>query len=75
MKRSTDRILTTHAGSLPRPLDILQMVRAKARGEAVDEKKLNARVKEAVTEVVRQQADVGLDVVEEGAFGTPRFVT
>jgi 5-methyltetrahydropteroyltriglutamate--homocysteine methyltransferase len=75
MKRSTDRILTTHAGSLPRPLDILQMVRAKARGEAVDEKKLNARVKEAVTEVVRQQADVGLDVVDDGEFGKPSFVT
>ena len=44
MKRSTDRILTTHAGSLPRPADILQMVRAKARGEPVDEKKLSARV-------------------------------
>jgi 5-methyltetrahydropteroyltriglutamate--homocysteine methyltransferase len=75
MKRSTDRILTTHAGSLPRPPDILQMVRAKARGEAVDEKKLSARVKEAVTEVVRQQADVGLDVVDDGEFGKPSFVT
>jgi len=75
MKRSTDRILTTHAGSLPRPPDILQMVRAKARGEPVDEKKLSARVKEAVTEVVRQQADVGLDVVDDGEFGKPSFVT
>jgi len=75
MKRSTDRILTTHAGSLPRPPDILQMVRAKARGEPVDEKKLAARVKEAVTEVVRQQADVGLDVIDDGEFGKPSFVT
>ncbi len=75
MKRSTDRILTTHAGSLPRPADILQMVRAKARGEPVDEKKLSARVKEAVTEVVRQQVDAGLDVVDDGEFGKPSFVT
>ena len=75
MKRSTDRILTTHAGSLPRPPDILQMIRAKARGEPVDEKKLSARVKEAVTEVVRQQADVGLDVIDDGEFGKPSFVT
>ena len=75
MKRSTDRILTTHAGSLPRPADILQMIRAKARGEPVDEKKLAARVKEAVTEVVRQQADVGLDVIDDGEFGKPSFVT
>ena len=75
MKRSTDRILTTHAGSLPRPPDILHMIRAKARGEPVDEKKLSGRVKEAVTEVVRKQADVGLDVIDDGEFGKPSFVT
>ena len=75
MKRSTDRILTTHAGSLPRPPDILQTIRAKARGEPVDEKKLAARLKEAVTEVVHQQADVGLDVIDDGEFGKPSFVT
>src|SRR3954466_11265141 len=75
MKRSTDRILTTHAGSLPRPTDILQMIRAKSRGEAVDEQKLNSRVKEAVADVVRQQADVGLDVIDDGEFGKPSFVT
>jgi 5-methyltetrahydropteroyltriglutamate--homocysteine methyltransferase len=75
MKRSTNRILTTHAGSLPRPPDILQMIRATARGEPVDEKKLAARVKEAVTEVVRKQADVGLDVIDDGEFGKPSFVT
>ena len=75
MKRSIDRILTTHAGSLPRPPDILQMIRAKSRGEAVDEQKLGARVKEAVTDVVRQQADVGLDVIDDGEFGKPSFVT
>jgi 5-methyltetrahydropteroyltriglutamate--homocysteine methyltransferase len=75
MQRSTDRILTTHAGSLPRPQDILQMVRAKARGEAVDEQKLAARVKEAVAEVVRKQVDTGLDVIDDGEFGKPSFVT
>jgi 5-methyltetrahydropteroyltriglutamate--homocysteine methyltransferase len=75
MQRSTDRILTTHAGSLPRPADILQMVRAKARGEAIDEQKLAARVKEAVAEVVRKQADTGLDVIDDGEFGKPSFVT
>ena len=75
MQRSTDRILTTHAGSLPRPPDILQMVRAKARGEVVDEQKLAARVKEAVAEVVRKQVDTGLDVIDDGEFGKPSFVT
>jgi 5-methyltetrahydropteroyltriglutamate--homocysteine methyltransferase len=75
MQRSTDRILTTHAGSLPRPTDILQMVRAKARGEAVDELKFAARVKEAVAGVVRKQVDTGLDVIDDGEFGKPSFVT
>src|SRR4051794_27358949 len=75
MKRSTDRILTTHAGSLPRPADILQMIRAKSRGEAVDEHKLGSRVKEAITDVVRRQADTGIDVIDDGEFGKPSFVT
>jgi 5-methyltetrahydropteroyltriglutamate--homocysteine methyltransferase len=51
------------------------MIRAKARGEAVDEQKLGARVKEAVADVVRQQADTGLDVIDDGEFGKPSFVT
>jgi 5-methyltetrahydropteroyltriglutamate--homocysteine methyltransferase len=75
MKHSTERILTTHVGSLPRPPDLLQMVRAKARGEPVDEQKLASRVKEAVAEVVRKQVDTGLDVIDDGEFGKPSFVT
>lgn len=75
MQRSTDRILTTHAGSLPRPSDILQMIRAKSRGEPVDEGKLATRTKEAVVEVVRRQVDIGLDVIDDGEFGKPSFVT
>jgi 5-methyltetrahydropteroyltriglutamate--homocysteine methyltransferase len=75
MQRSTGRILTTHAGSLPRPPDILQMVRAKARGESVDEQNLAARVKEAVAEVVHKQVDTGLDVIDDGEFGKASFVT
>lgn len=75
MRRSTERILTTHAGSLPRPADLLQMVRAKARGEPVDEPKLASRIKEAVTEIVHQQVDAGLDVIDDGEFGKPSFVT
>ena len=75
MQRSTDRILTTHAGSLPRPADILAMVRAKSRGEAVDEQILRSRVREAVAEVVHRQADIGLDVIDDGEFGKPSFVT
>ena len=75
MKRSTDRILTTHAGSLPRPNDLLQTIRAKARGETVDEAALGARVGEAVAEVVRKQVATGIDVIDDGEFGKPSFVT
>ena len=75
MQRSEDRILTTHAGSLPRPADILQMMRARSRGEAVDEKLLAARVHESVAHAVRQQVDLGIDVVDDGELGKPSFVT
>ncbi len=70
-----DRILTTHAGSLPRPIDLLEMVRAKARGEAIDDAAFAKRLKEAVAEIVRRQADLGVDIVDDGEFGKPSFVT
>jgi len=54
MQRSTDRILTTHVGSLPRPPDLQQMLQAKDRGEPYDEAAFEARVKEAVAEAVRR---------------------
>jgi 5-methyltetrahydropteroyltriglutamate--homocysteine methyltransferase len=75
MQRSTDRILTTHAGSLPRPADLLQMMRAKARAEPVDEAALAARVRSAVAEIVRKQVDLGIDVIDDGELGKPSFVT
>ena len=55
MKRSTERILTTHVGSLPRPPDLLEMIQAKERGGAFDAAGFAARVKSAVAEVVRRQ--------------------
>jgi 5-methyltetrahydropteroyltriglutamate--homocysteine methyltransferase len=75
MHRSTDRILTTHAGSLPRPRDLLEMVRTRARGERVDEDAFHTRLRLAVGEIVRRQADLGIDVVDDGEFGKPSFVT
>jgi 5-methyltetrahydropteroyltriglutamate--homocysteine methyltransferase len=75
MQRSTDRILTTHAGSLPRPRDLLAMVRARSRGERVDEDAFQTRLRMAVGEIVRRQADLGIDVVDDGEFGKPSFVT
>ena len=75
MQRSTGRILTTHTGSLPRPLDLLQMIRAKANGVPVDEKALAARVRSGVAEIVKSQVDLGIDVVNDGEFSKASFVT
>jgi 5-methyltetrahydropteroyltriglutamate--homocysteine methyltransferase len=72
---STDRILTTHAGSLPRPDDVVEIVRAQARGDRRDDAADAKRLRSAVAEVVRKQADIGLDIVDDGEFGKPSFVT
>jgi len=74
-RRDVNRILTTHAGSLPRPIDLLEMVRTKARGDAVDERAFAARLKSAVADIVRKQADLGIDIVDDGEFSKPSFVT
>src|ERR1700674_3418881 len=74
MKRSTERILTTHAGSLPRPADLLAMSEAQQDGKPVD-RVYEARLSEAVGEIVRKQADLGIDSVDEGEYGKPGFVT
>ena len=65
MKRSTDRILTTHTGSLPRPADLLPMIHARESGEPYDEQAFHTRVKSAVAEVVRQQASAGIGCVPD----------
>ncbi len=69
MKRSTRRILTSHAGSLPRPDRLLEVNRAKVAGEAYDSGDYAARLKEAVGEVSRHQAEIGIDVINDGEFG------
>ena len=66
MKRSTDRFLTTHTGSLPRPEDLIRMMYAKQEGVPVDPAALSERVASAVEEVLRKQADAGVDVVNDG---------
>lgn len=74
MKRSSDRILTTHAGSLPRPADLLQMIQAKERGQPYDREAYASRVRTAVAESVRKQAEIGLDIVDDGEMGKPGFI-
>jgi 5-methyltetrahydropteroyltriglutamate--homocysteine methyltransferase len=64
MKRSDDRIVTTHVGSLPRPNDLIELY----RDDAPDDRLL-PRLKSAITDVVRRQADTGIDIVNDGEFG------
>jgi len=66
MKRSNDRILVTHAGSLPRPEDLIALNRDEPGGEATA-----ARLRTAVAEVVARQSSLGVDVVNDGEFGKP----
>jgi 5-methyltetrahydropteroyltriglutamate--homocysteine methyltransferase len=73
MKRSTDRILTTHCGSLARPTDLLDLMKAKINGEIYDENAYAQRVRSAVAEIVRKQVDCGIDVVADGEQGKPGF--
>ena len=69
MKHSRHRILTTHAGSLPRPDDLIEAYRSRESGTAVDEPALQAKLRSAVTEVVRRQREAGIDVPGDGEFG------
>lgn len=73
MQRSTSRILTTHCGSLPRPTDLLDLMKAKINGEPYDESAYEARLRSAVADVVRQQVDCGIDVVTDGEQGKRGF--
>jgi len=68
MKRSQNRILTTHAGSLIRPPEVAAFDIARQSGESVDEQAYDAVLKAAVSDVVRRQADAGIDVVDDGEF-------
>jgi 5-methyltetrahydropteroyltriglutamate--homocysteine methyltransferase len=74
MKRSEGRILTTHAGSLPRPADLLKLIQAKERGETYDEVTFAARVRAAVKAIVAKQIQLGLDVIDDGEMGKPGFI-
>jgi 5-methyltetrahydropteroyltriglutamate--homocysteine methyltransferase len=73
MKRSTDRILTTFAGSLARPEDLLTLMEAKEAGQPYDSAAYEARVKSAVAESVRMQADSGVDIICDGEQGKASF--
>src|SRR6266571_2799159 len=69
MKRSSDRILTTHVGSLIRPPELQAMLRARQKNEGFDQKAFDRQLTQSVGDIVRQQAATGIDVVSDGEFG------
>ena len=73
MKRSSDRILTTHCGSLARPKELLDLMKAKVTGEPFDKNAYAQQVRSAVAETVREQAARGIDVITDGEQGKPGF--
>ena len=73
VKRSLDRILTTHTGSLPRPTDLLELITGAAAGDTRRRDERDARLTTAVAEVVRRQAQCGIDVVSDGEYGKLGF--
>jgi 5-methyltetrahydropteroyltriglutamate--homocysteine methyltransferase len=75
MRRSTERILTTHAGSLPRPDDLFAMIEDREQGKPIDRGAYDARVRGAVAEIVRKQLALGLDIIDDGEQSKPGFVT
>ena len=75
MKRSVDRILTTHTGSLPRPADLIRTMFAREEGVPVDGTALGVRIRSAVAEVVRKQVDAGIAVVNDGEVSKPSYAT
>jgi 5-methyltetrahydropteroyltriglutamate--homocysteine methyltransferase len=74
MRRSTTRILTTHVGSIPRPEQLRELLKARRDGQSVDDALLDARIHEAILDVVKRQAEAGIDVVSDGEMGKTMFL-
>ena len=73
MKRSTERILTSHVGSLARADSLIPLLRLREQGQPYDRDDLARRVREAVTAVVRHQVEAGIDIVTDGEQGKSSF--
>jgi 5-methyltetrahydropteroyltriglutamate--homocysteine methyltransferase len=73
VQHSTDRILTTHVGSLPRPPDVLEVLSQKESSQAYDKALWDQRVSQAVTNSVHRQVEVGIDIVTDGELGKNSF--
>src|SRR5216684_1452861 len=75
MKTSQDRILTTHTGSLPRPPELRTVLVKKDQGEPYDKAELGRLTREAVIAIVRRQAEVGIDIINDGEMSKPGYST
>lgn len=73
--RNTDRFLTTHVGSLPREQDLMQMMWAREDGVPVDKDALQARIRQAVADIVRKQRECGVAIVNDGEMSKPSYAT
>src|ERR1700726_2628416 len=75
MKRSTDRILTTHTGSLARPDALLEMMREKEKHRLYDQGAFPARARQAVLDAVRRQCEIGVDIPSDGEQSKSGFTS
>ena len=75
LQQNTDRIQTTHIGSLPRPHALLDLLKAKLTGQPYDQQALDETLRTSVAEVVRKQVECGIDIVTDGEFSKPGFFT
>ncbi len=73
MKHSTERILTTHTGSLPRPDSLMRLMFARERGEAIEADELAEAVRNAATEAVKRQVALGIDLISDGEMSKIGF--
>ena len=75
LQQNTDRIQTTHIGSLPRPHDLLDIMKARLTGQPYDESRYRELLTKSVTDCVRKQVECGIDLVTDGEFSKPGFFT
>ena len=75
MKLSTDHILTTHVGSLPRPQEVVDLLFAQDRGETVEEAKFDETMRRAAADLVKRQAEAGIDIVSDGEVSKISYAT
>ena len=75
MKRSTDRILTTHTGSLPRSVPLQELLRQREDQQDFDPASFHSSIRDAVADIVARQQDIGIDVVNDGEQGRSQYAT